>query len=62
MGRQCIYPKDVQLLTGRSERYGRELISKIKKANNKEKRHFVTVDELSIYTGIKKELIEAVLN
>jgi hypothetical protein len=30
MERICIYPKDVQIVTGKSERWGREVIKKIK--------------------------------
>ena len=28
--RACIYPKDIQRITGRSERYGRKLLNDIK--------------------------------
>ena len=30
MNRLCIYPKDIMIITGRSDRYGRNLIKKIK--------------------------------
>ena len=36
MNRLCIYPKDIQIITGRSERYGRNLIKKIKEHFNKQ--------------------------
>jgi hypothetical protein len=30
MERVCIYPKDIQVVTGKSERWGRDIIRKIK--------------------------------
>jgi len=51
--RICIYPKDIQRITGKSERYGRLLLAKIKDRNKKEEHQFVTVDEFCRYTGLK---------
>ncbi len=56
--RICIYPKDVQLITGRTERYGRKLLEKIRKHFNKEPHQFITVNEFSEYTGIDEAEIE----
>jgi hypothetical protein len=53
--RLCIYPKDVQRITGKSERYGRMLLQKIKSYYRKEEHQFITVEEFCQYTGIKKE-------
>ena len=53
--RLCIYPKDVQRITGKSERYGRMLLQKIKLHFNKDDHKFVTVEEFCLYTGIKKD-------
>ena len=53
--RLCIYPKDVQRITGKSERYGRMLLQKIKQYFEKEEHQFVTVEEFCLYTGIKKD-------
>ena len=36
MERLCIYPKDIMRVTGRSERYGRNLIQKIRQELKKE--------------------------
>lgn len=55
--RVCIYPKDVQRITGKSERYGRKLLQKIKMQLNKQDHQFVTVEDFSNYTGIKQEQI-----
>lgn len=51
--RITIYPKDIQRITGRSERYGRTLLKKIKNHLNKEEHHFITINEFCDYTGLK---------
>jgi hypothetical protein len=53
--RLIIYPKDVQRITGRSERYGRLLLKKIKGHLNKDEHQFVSVEEFCVYTGLKCE-------
>lgn len=50
--RLCIYPKDIMCITGKSERYGRKLLEKIKEKNSKEEHHFVTIKEFCSYTGL----------
>lgn len=55
--RVCIYPKDIQRITGRSERYGRKLLSEIKEYFDKEPHQFITVKEFSEYSGIEEELV-----
>jgi len=55
--RICIYPKDIQRITGRSERYGRALIAKIKEEYKKEEHQFVTVEEFCRYTGLATEQV-----
>jgi hypothetical protein len=55
--RICIYPKDVQRITGRSERYGRALLAKIKLEYNKSEHQFVTVEDFCRYTGLKTEQV-----
>lgn len=59
--RICIYPKDIQLITGRSERYGRKLLQTIRENLDKESHQFITVDEFSEYTGIKEEIVKQFL-
>lgn len=61
VSRIIIYPKDVQLITGKSERYGRLLLKRIKDRLGKQDHQFVTVDEFSSYTGIKIEQVERFL-
>jgi hypothetical protein len=55
--RLCIYPKDVQRITGKSESYSRLLLKKIRIFFNKESHQFVTIEEFSEYTGINKQKI-----
>ena len=55
--RVCIYPKDIQLLTGRSERFGRKLLQTIRESLQKESHQFITIGEFSKYTGIEEDII-----
>jgi hypothetical protein len=55
--RACIYPKDIQCLTGRTERYGRKLLNEIKVYFGKEPHQFITSEEFSEYSGIKLEIV-----
>ena len=55
--RACIYPKDIQRITGRSERYGRILLQEIKDFLGKESYQFVTTKEFSQYSGIEEEIV-----
>lgn len=55
--RACIYPKDIQRITGRSERYGRKLLHDIKGHLDKEPHQFITIDEFSEYSGIQIDII-----
>lgn len=52
MDRICIYPKDVQIITGKSERWGRDIIKKIKVKFSKENHQLVTIEEFCNYTGL----------
>jgi len=53
--RICIYPKDVQNITGRKEKTARRLLNKIKIKLGKSKEGFVTVHEFCNFTGIPEE-------
>jgi hypothetical protein len=57
MNRLCIYPKDIQIITGRSDRYGRNLIKKIKDHLSKEQNQVVTVEEFCQYLGLQQEVV-----
>ncbi len=55
--RVCIYPKDIQRITGRSERYGRKVLQNIRKYLGKESHQFITINEFSEYSGIQLEIV-----
>ena len=57
MNRLCIYPKDIQIITGRSDRYGRNLIKKIKEHFNKQQHQVVTIEEFCQYMGLQYEVV-----
>jgi len=61
MKRICIYPKDIQQITGKSERQSRNIITNIKKQLNKEKHQAVTIDEFCQYMGIEQTSIQHTL-
>ncbi|MFH4967497.1 hypothetical protein V8G61_04755 [Gaetbulibacter sp. M240] len=59
--RACIYPKDIQRITGRSERYGRKLLNEIKAHYDKAPHQFITIEEFAEYTGIDERIVEEYL-
>ena len=60
--RIVIYPKDVALITGRNERYGRKVLQKIKALHKKESHQFITVKEFSTYMGINADEVYKLLH
>jgi hypothetical protein len=60
--RIIIYPKDVQRITGKSERYGRLLLKQIKEKLAKEEYQFITISEFCNYAGISAQEVEKYLN
>lgn len=61
MKRVVIYPKDIMIITGKSERYSRYLIQRIKKHLGKEDHQVVSIVEFCEYMGLAEELVSAVL-
>ena len=57
MNRLCIYPTDIQIITGRSDRYGRNLIKKIKDYFKKEQHQVVSIEEFCQYMGLQQEIV-----
>ena len=53
--RACIYPKDVQRITGKSYRQSLRMLQQIKRDLNKEKEHLITIEEFCQQTGINTE-------
>lgn len=56
--RLCIYPKDIVRITGRSERFSRILIQKIKTKLGKAEHQFLTIEEFCQYTGLEEEKVK----
>jgi hypothetical protein len=55
MERVAIYVKDLQILTGKSERYCRYLIKDIREATHKQPHQLLTLTDCRKYLGIPKE-------
>lgn len=53
MNRLCIYPKDIERITGKSERQCRYIIASIKKLYGKLKHQPATLEEFCTYMGLK---------
>ncbi|MDF2159436.1 hypothetical protein [Algoriphagus sp. CAU 1675] len=56
--RCVIYAKDIQRITGRSERYSHLVLQKIRSLLDKNKGQFITVSEFSAFTGIPEADLE----
>ncbi len=61
MERLVIHPKDIQIVTGRTERYGRKIICKIKTILKKKPHQLVTIEEFCNYTGLSENHVKEVL-
>jgi hypothetical protein len=60
--RIIVYPKDVQRITGKSERYGRKILNKIKDKHGKQKHQLVSLGELCEHLGISENEVAKYLN
>jgi len=56
--RVCIYPKDIQRITGKSYRQSNRIFNKIKEEYSKPKNSLVSIEEFCQFTGLKFELIK----
>jgi hypothetical protein len=59
--RICIYPKDIAIITGKTERHGRSLLNRIRKHLGKETHQAVSVFEFCDYMGLKHKEVECFL-
>ena len=57
MKRVIIYPKDIMVITGKSESYSRDLLKKIKAHLKKEEHQYISVQEFCTYMGLNIEEI-----
>ncbi|OYX24262.1 MAG: hypothetical protein B7Z06_09115 [Flavobacteriales bacterium 32-35-8] len=55
--RICIYPKDIQRITGKSYRQSTRLMQKIRTDLKKLENEFLTIEEFCSYTGLKHEQV-----
>ena len=53
--RICIYPKDIAIITGKTERYGRSLLNRIRKHFDKQQHQVISVSEFCDYMGLKED-------
>lgn len=53
--RVCIYPKDVQRITGKTYRQARLYLNKVKENLNKEPHQLVSIEEFCSFSGLKIE-------
>lgn len=60
--RFVIYAQDIQLITGRSERYAQRILRVIRKRLGKEKHQLVTYAEFCEFSGLSAEDLEEFLN
>jgi hypothetical protein len=61
MKRLCIYPKDVQVITGKSSRHSRYLVHIIKQSLGKKEHQLLTIKEFCQFTGVPQNEVEAAL-
>jgi hypothetical protein len=58
MQRVVVYTKDVMVITGRSEKYSRTLLRRIKEKLSKEQHQLVSFSEFCQFTGIPTQDVE----
>jgi hypothetical protein len=59
--RVCIYPKDIQRITGKSYRQSIRMLQKIRTDLNKLPNELVSIEEFCQYTSLKYEQIEPLI-
>ena len=59
--RLCIYPKDIQRITGKSYSQSIRLLQKIRKKLNKLQNEFVSIEEFCQYTSLKIEQVDPLI-
>lgn len=60
-GRLILYPKDVVILLGKSDRTARTVMAKIRRACGKAKHQPVSVADFCNYMGLDRKEVESVL-
>ena len=57
MKRVIVYPKDIMVVTGKSERYSRTLLKRMKTHFKKEEYQCITITEFCTYMGLDEVVI-----
>jgi len=60
--RICIYPKDVAIITGKTERYGRSVLKAIREHLNKKPHQVISISEFCNYIGLNEEEVKDVIS
>jgi len=61
--RLCIYPKDIQRITGKSYRQSIRLLQKIRKDFNKQENEFLSISEFCQYTSLDlKQVLQLIVD
>jgi hypothetical protein len=61
MKRLVIHTKDAMIITGKSERYSRYLIKRIKEEIGKQEHQYLTIREFCEYLGLNLDEVENIL-
>jgi hypothetical protein len=61
MKRIVIYPKDIMLITGKSERYSRTIMKRMKLHFKKEEHQCISISELCVYLGLDEKIISGII-
>jgi len=59
--RICIYPKDIERVTGKSYRQSLRILKNIRISLNKLETEFVTIEEFCQYSGLKIGEVEPLI-
>ncbi|TDD99377.1 hypothetical protein [Flavobacterium cellulosilyticum] len=59
--RLCIYPKDIQRITGKSYRQSIRILQKMRKKLNKLEDELVSIEEFCQFTSLKIEQVEPLI-
>jgi Fic family protein len=60
--RICIYAKDIQRITGKSEKTGYRILDNIRKHMEKEPHQFVTIHKFAKFAGFQPDEVEQYIN
>jgi hypothetical protein len=59
--RICIYPKDIQILTGKSECSAPKIMARLKENLSKDKHQVITIKEFCEYMGFNIEEVKPLI-